>query len=491
MAFNTPNVFVGGKNANASEVNENFSAVQNELNKHTGIITQTENLALRVEKHVDDTLDTLKDTVLEIVKSHRVRFATNVGSVDASGKADILSAPDSGDVWSRWTQPTPTSNTNQGTISASGIYDGNHPAWRAVNGISTSNFWANSNGSTSGWWRWQLPRTVRVNSVTVRQAGNMALTRVWTNNLKTHRIGNDHTFPAGETLQSGSSYTFVASVPIETNEIFIELVSGRGVYAGNISQIVINAEILTTVSTAENLFFNTDVPIVASSASGDEIRHDALSAIHISQMEQGVNNVAITREGAEIIKNIRPASASAPLDPAENDIYYNWMLKKAFRYVNEQWQEYEGAPLGRVSVSGGAIQSVETFPYDTNGYECNLPAVQNPQNRITELISALGMPSSRFINITLGSSGSNYVAPANGYVYLNKAPTAAGQILALGIGANPNSVNARIGTQVTAGHATNIVSVFIPCRRGDAVFYTYTNAGTTNAFRFIYAEGAN
>ncbi len=43
------------------------------------------------------------------------------------------------------------------------------------------------------------------------------------------------------------------------------------------------------------------------------------------------------------------------------------------------------------------------------------------------LLSGLGMPSNRYIDLTLGASGATYTAPANGYIFLEMVGTQAQQ----------------------------------------------------------------
>lgn len=96
--------------------------------------------------------------------------------------------------------------------------------------------------------------------------------------------------------------------------------------------------------------------------------------------------------------------------------------------------------------------------------------------------SKIGMPSSTSIDLTLGTSGSDYVAPANGYFTICKHGTA-GQLVAF--------------ENLTGGHVTTIVSLgaetdcrlFIPAKEGDTVRLWWNANGTLNFFKFVYAEG--
>lgn len=90
------------------------------------------------------------------------------------------------------------------------------------------------------------------------------------------------------------------------------------------------------------------------------------------------------------------------------------------------------------------------------------------------------MPSSKYIDLTLGASGTEYTAPANGYFNLSK-------------NGNTNQY-----IYITVGHLQQIsrntangaeATIFTPIRKGDKCKISYTATGSTNYFRFIYAEG--
>lgn len=101
-------------------------------------------------------------------------------------------------------------------------------------------------------------------------------------------------------------------------------------------------------------------------------------------------------------------------------------------------------------------------------------------------ISGWAMPSSRYIDLTLGASGATYTAPANGYFCLDKAGT---QNEYIDIRNNTTGL-LRSKTTISAPGTENI-AVYMPCKKGDEIAVVYTATGTTNRFRFIYAEGEN
>ena len=96
------------------------------------------------------------------------------------------------------------------------------------------------------------------------------------------------------------------------------------------------------------------------------------------------------------------------------------------------------------------------------------------------LISGLGLPSSKYDNLTLGATGTTYTAPANGWFHISKGGTNGSQYVYMH--------NDNYG--ICLNNMASTASTFIfPVIKGDVVTIDYTSTGTTYEFRFIYAEG--
>ena len=102
-----------------------------------------------------------------------------------------------------------------------------------------------------------------------------------------------------------------------------------------------------------------------------------------------------------------------------------------------------------------------------------------------DLASGLGMPSNRYIDLTLGASGSTYTAPANGYISILCAQTGHNGWIRLW---TTNGIS--FWLQQNASNYT--MSSFIPVLKGVNVIIDYDSVAlTSNGYlRFIYAEGA-
>ena len=96
------------------------------------------------------------------------------------------------------------------------------------------------------------------------------------------------------------------------------------------------------------------------------------------------------------------------------------------------------------------------------------------------------MPSSRYIDLTLGASGTKYTAPANGYFSLwCKDGTANGGDITIRNNGN------RLGVGIT-NSKNGYTNLMYPAKKGDvaSVFYNVIEASDVQ-FRFFYAEGEN
>lgn len=96
-------------------------------------------------------------------------------------------------------------------------------------------------------------------------------------------------------------------------------------------------------------------------------------------------------------------------------------------------------------------------------------------------LSVMSMPSNKFIDLTLGASGSTYTAPANGWVTYEGSGNNVVAWLHLLSGSE--------ATVTSGGPSQSYANVYatIPVKKGDTFRLVYMT--TTNYFRFIYAEG--
>ena len=143
--------------------------------------------------------------------------------------------------------------------------------------------------------------------------------------------------------------------------------------------------------------------------------------------------------------------------------------------------------VGTVSYLSGKIISFEPYTVDSvvNSNASNFSQAGR------SYLSGLGMPSNRYIDLTLGASGSTYTAPANGWFYFNKVK-GTGTFTAILLGENATFENT---TRCEVKENNQNSNCELPCtfqiEKGEKVTVLYAANGVTRAFRFFYAEGEN
>ena len=88
MSFNIPNTFVAGTKAKADEVNENFTSVQNEINKNAQAVA---NMKTDVDYIKNDFMDDIAAEIQMFSQAQKSKFSVNSAHLGADGKSpDIL-----------------------------------------------------------------------------------------------------------------------------------------------------------------------------------------------------------------------------------------------------------------------------------------------------------------------------------------------------------------------------------------------------------------
>ena len=98
-------------------------------------------------------------------------------------------------------------------------------------------------------------------------------------------------------------------------------------------------------------------------------------------------------------------------------------------------------------------------------------------------IAGWGMPSNRYINLSVGASGTEYIAPADGYYSISITSATNGRTY---INRVINS-EAIYGCFYTTKYGFTEATGMLPAKKNDVVNIGYD--GTVKFLRFIYAEG--
>lgn len=147
----------------------------------------------------------------------------------------------------------------------------------------------------------------------------------------------------------------------------------------------------------------------------------------------------------------------------------NWLL---YYYLGE-------SQIDETSITGEVLENIN------NKVDLDCANISDTGKK---LISELGMPSDKYIDLTLGASGTTYTAPAAGWLMLSKNANQNGG------DATPRYVEISNTTKEyyfqNNGSYDFVLTVLIEASKGDTLTVTYSAAGKVNEFRFIYAEGA-
>lgn len=167
------------------------------------------------------------------------------------------------------------------------------------------------------------------------------------------------------------------------------------------------------------------------------------------------------------------ASLSNPIYGNSNTVQPNSVKKLLYICVGNT-TNYEGV----TDVVNQGMEIIEQVALKVNVDGTNL----NTEGK--SLISGYAMPSDRYIDLTLGASGTEYTAPANGWF------TALGQ----GNQTNTsvyltNNVNGIVNGYTTGNGGQAFPCASIPTKKGDIIMLEYTNVSNWEYLRFIYAEG--
>lgn len=97
-------------------------------------------------------------------------------------------------------------------------------------------------------------------------------------------------------------------------------------------------------------------------------------------------------------------------------------------------------------------------------------------------IASQGMPSGKYIDLTLGANGSSYIAPANGWFMISSQGWTAMDMHNISAG--------QMGT-VFAVRSDAFARDTVEAKKGQSIGVFYAGTPTNTVFRFIYAEGDN
>lgn len=166
--------------------------------------------------------------------------------------------------------------------------------------------------------------------------------------------------------------------------------------------------------------------------------------------------------------------------------YFNWVLHTPSNIIY-QWDGTAYTPkleqlcvIGdKVTINNGIIKSLQSKqPFRAVDYSDKSE------------ISSWGMPSGRYIDLTLGATGTEYTAPANGWVVWHRMASV-GQDIHL---SNLTSTgDTKCLSMYPYASIAGKLEAYIPVKKGDRFRTGYSanasDSNNVNCFRFIYAQG--
>ena len=209
-----------------------------------------------------------------------------------------------------------------------------------------------------------------------------------------------------------------------------------------------------------------------------------------------VSGTTSLMEVAQIVwSRVEPDNGQAGVLAWWNPDNKKWKFKS--NDTGNVWAEAVATPVAHIHTNGTTITRIDHIGYrvlDDEVYalkgETNTALAGKANTDLSNLsadgkdiASGLGMPSNRYIDLTLGATGATYTAaPANGWYYLKKQASGNGQSLSL--------QTSRIQVDGNSATSAQYVGLILPVVKGDVLTVYYSLGGSLVAFRFVYAEGA-
>jgi hypothetical protein len=269
---------------------------------------------------------------------------------------------------------------------------------------------------------------------------------------------------------------------LKTNQItncLLEAPNGIATYSGSVLTLKSSIKYLTGIGRNADLSFKT-----AEYTTESEINltflpvQDGFAYVYILN---GYPNYCPTAECYFIDND--PAVEAPTGKSGNNQVWFDLWNNEIYHssYGSTEWVKVTNfAIVGKAYFSSATSSTITAF-------RAELP-VELLQRKNKAEISGWGMPSNRYIDLTLGASEATYTAPANGWVSFDKK-TNSNNFQGVWI-AIYNENNVWIGGYSTNATANNVgLALTAPVKKGMKFLIGYNAGGALNAFRFIYAEG--
>lgn len=145
--------------------------------------------------------------------------------------------------------------------------------------------------------------------------------------------------------------------------------------------------------------------------------------------------------------------------------------------------------LGASSTNTVLKSNVRVLETDTASTTKKAYSIMTKSPANNEYMGHMAMPSNKYIDLTLGASGTKYTAPADGYVVIAK--TAGSDWYYVNLYSYQNDNSTVCLSTFNGDYRTTPITMYIPVRKGQGFGVNYNATGELLYFRFIYAEGSS
>ena len=208
-----------------------------------------------------------------------------------------------------------------------------------------------------------------------------------------------------------------------------------------------------------------------------DFTNDSEIIFDISNYTDGEKLLFIDTNGSLFTTNPRLyfVSKNAPSNPTSDD--YVWFniaenVMKRYNTVSGSWDDINAIMLADITISSGQITSVNN---------CDVVSFYKRDDK-KEIIDYHCL-TNRFLDIAMGASGTQYVAPANGILYWQGVASSNSSWFVM------TNVNSSLQTKSLGTAANNTMCCHIPVAKNDSVKIDYTSLRVANVFRFVYEKG--
>ena len=198
-----------------------------------------------------------------------------------------------------------------------------------------------------------------------------------------------------------------------------------------------------------------------------------------------VGNTEVTNSITDVVDVTTTENDTIPLGYSK----YQNSMQSSISWLKSQGQWNDGSIYTTfynefVNKIGEAFASGYVVEYTSEYTDYDLVINQDDMAfRLPLFDGSENLLSGEYNDLTLGASGSTYIAPANGWFYFSKVAGTSD------VWANLINVTANIYTGRKAHDQYDTIFEIVEVKKGDVVQVTYNATGTTNAFRFYYAQG--